>query len=161
MRHPCSPFRSDPTVVGYLSVVPGAPQPADRGGLLGVEQHEQPGEAMLRRKGVVVEQSSGLFPASLGVENAGWAGPGGGGEIEAGQFLLLGPSDEGSRAAALAAGGGGHPAVEVELGAGGKAELAGSEPVQEPCGGVDVATGEGGLVGGGVGVAGSLAHPSG
>src|SRR5680860_123984 len=26
MRHPCSPFRSDPTVVGYLSVVPGAPQ---------------------------------------------------------------------------------------------------------------------------------------
>src|SRR5680860_1154236 len=30
MRHPCSPFRSDPTVVGYLSVVPGAPQVPQR-----------------------------------------------------------------------------------------------------------------------------------
>ena len=67
---------------------------------------------------------------------------------------------KGTGAAALGGGGGGDPTVEVELGAGGQSELVGGEPVHERGGGVDVAAGEGGLVGGGVGVAGALTEPS-
>ena len=62
---------------------------------------------------IVVEQPSGVFPAVLGVEDTGRTSPRSGREVQAGQFLLLGPSDKGPRPAAPGGGGGGHPLVEV------------------------------------------------
>ena len=63
-------------------------QPADGGWLLGVEQHEQSGEAVLGREGIVVEQPSGLFPAVLGVEDTGRPIPSRGREVQAGQLCF-------------------------------------------------------------------------
>jgi hypothetical protein len=43
---------------------------ADVGWPLGVEQDEQAGDAVFESEGVVAEQSAGVFPAGLGVDDA-------------------------------------------------------------------------------------------
>ena len=58
----------DPLVTG-VDVVDG--EAADRGRPLGVEQHEQAGEAVFGFDRVVVEQPPSLVPAGLGVDDAG------------------------------------------------------------------------------------------
>ena len=50
---------------------------ADGGGLLGVEQDEQPGDPVLGLEGAVMQQAPGLCPASFGIDcrDAGGAAP--------------------------------------------------------------------------------------
>ena len=65
-------FPAEPQVyfaVAGLDVTEG--KAADGGGLLGVEQDEQPGDPVLGLEGGVVQQLPGLCPASLGVDEAG------------------------------------------------------------------------------------------
>ena len=69
-------------------------QPADRGRPLGVEQHEQAGEAVFGFDRVVVEQPPSLVPSGLGVDDAAGTVPSDGWRVEGGEFLLLGPSQE-------------------------------------------------------------------
>src|SRR5664279_6304147 len=69
-------------------------QAADRGRPLGVEQNEQPGDAVLGFGSVVVQQSAGVLPAGLAVDDAVRAIPSGGSEIETGQLMPFGPADE-------------------------------------------------------------------
>ena len=71
-------------VAAGLDVAEG--EPADRGRPLGVEQDEQPGDAVFGFEGAVVQQPAGLFPAGLGVDHAGRAAPSDGGEVQAGQL---------------------------------------------------------------------------
>jgi hypothetical protein len=47
----------------------------DRGGLWGVEQDEQAGDAVFRLRGGLVQQQAGVFPAGLGVDGRGGATP--------------------------------------------------------------------------------------
>ena len=70
---------------------------ADRGWPLGVEQDEQPGDAVFGFERVIVQQPACLFPAGLGVDDADRPAPPGGREVQAGQLLLAGPADEVSR----------------------------------------------------------------
>ena len=56
-------------VAAGLDVTEG--KAADGGGLLGVEQDEQPGDPVLGLEGAVVQQLPGLFPAPFGVDDAG------------------------------------------------------------------------------------------
>ncbi|MCY7299492.1 MAG: hypothetical protein LH616_09810 [Ilumatobacteraceae bacterium] len=133
---------------------------ADSGGLLRVEHDEQPGDSVVEREGVVVEKPSGLVPSVFGVEHAGRALPGGGGKLEAGQLLSFRPANERSGAASLADGGGCHPFVEVELGAGRKGAVAGVEPVEEHRRRLDLAACGCCLVDGGGGVAGAVPKPA-
>lgn len=79
-------------VAAGVDVVEG--EAADRGGPLGVEEYEQAGDAVFGFDGVVVEQTACLFPAGFGVDDAGGAAPSGGGELQAGQFLVVGPQHE-------------------------------------------------------------------
>ena len=86
-------FPAEPQVyfaVAGLDVTEG--KAADGGGLLGVEQDEQPGNPVLGLEGAVVQQLPGLCPASLGVDEAGGPCPPGGGEVQAGQLLVAGLS---------------------------------------------------------------------
>lgn len=75
--------------VAGLDVVEG--ELADRGCGLRVEQDEQAGDAVFGLDGVVVQQSAGVLPAGLGVDDAGWAVPPDGGELQRGQLVLVGP----------------------------------------------------------------------
>ena len=95
-----------------LNMVEG--QAADRGGPLGVEQNEQPGDAVLRFDALVVDQAPGLGPAGLGVDDARGSVPFGSGEVQAGQLVAFGPAHE---VPGLAAAGGlaAQPGVEVAL----------------------------------------------
>ena len=96
------------------------------GGSLGVEQHEQSGDAVLGVEGVVVQQPSGLVPAVVVVQRAGRAGPSGGGELQVGADLLRDrPADEVAGLGPVADVAAGQPGVEVALTAGGQGEPAG------------------------------------
>jgi hypothetical protein len=60
-------------------------------GLLGIEQDEQPGDAVLGIEGiegVVMQQVTGPFPAGLGVDDAGGSAPAGRGQLESGELLF-------------------------------------------------------------------------
>src|SRR5947209_1358276 len=85
-RRLASQAQPDLPVIG-VDVAQG--EAADGRGPLGVEQDEEPGDAVFGVKGCVVEQPAGLFPAGLGVDDAGRAAPPGGWEVQAGQLLLL------------------------------------------------------------------------
>jgi hypothetical protein len=63
-----------------VDVVEG--EPGDRGGVLGVKQDEQSGDAVFGPDRVVVQQAAGLRPALFGVQGAVRAVPPGGGELE-------------------------------------------------------------------------------
>ena len=131
---------------------------ADDRGPLGVEEDEEPGDAVSGIEAVVVEQLSCLVPAGLGVDDAGRAAPPGGGKVQAGQLLLLRPADE---VPGLAGAGGviaGDPGVQVVLPAGGQGEVAGGEPVQQAGRGRDVPADADQLVVGGAGVPGPPAQ---
>jgi hypothetical protein len=89
----------------------------DRGDALGIEQEQQPGDPVRDVEGVVVEETSGVVPAFLGVVWAGGALPPGRAEGEAGGVSVGdGPPDEvgGLVGVAVSAG---RPVVEVGLGA--------------------------------------------
>jgi len=144
--------------VGRVDVVDR--ESADSGGLLRVEHDEQPGDSVVEREGVVVEKPSRLVPSVFGVEHAGRALPGGGGKLEAGQLLSFRPANERSGAASLADGGGCHPFVEVELGAGRKGVMSGIDPVEEHRRRLDLAACGCCLVDGGGGVAGAVPKPA-
>jgi hypothetical protein len=106
--------QADRTVVAGVDVVEG--EAADRRWPLSVEEHQQPGDAVLGLEGVVVQQPAGLLPAGLGVDDARGAAPPGGGEVQAGQLLSVCPADE-------------VPDLEAPVGAGGGGGVvAGSEP---------------------------------
>ncbi len=117
---------------------------------MGVEQHEQPSDAVLGLEGVVVQQPAGVFPAGLGVEGTGGAVPLGCRELQAGQLLLVGPADEVAGLAAMGGPVAGQPGVDVALPAGGQRHAAGGEPVQQRDGGLDVLLDADGLLVGGV-----------
>ena len=104
---------------------------ADRGGALGVEENEQPGDAVLGFDGVVVEQPAGVVPSGLGVDDAARPVPFGGSEVQAGQLLTPCPADEVPGLAAMGGMLAGQPGVEVTLPGGGQLEVAGGEPVQQ------------------------------
>ena len=84
-----------------LDMVEG--EAADGGDPLGIEQNEQPGDAVLGFDGVVVEQPAGLLPSGLGVDDPARPVPSGGREVQAGQLLSPCPADEVPGLAALAA----------------------------------------------------------
>ena len=105
---------------------------------LGVEEDEEPGDAVFGIEACVVEQPAGLFPAGLGVDDAGRAAPPGGGEIQAGQLLLVRPADEVAGLAAVASLAADDPGIQVVLPAGRRGEVPGGEPVQERDRGLDV-----------------------
>ena len=86
-----------------VNVVEG--EAADRGGALGVEENEQPGDAILGFDGVVMEQTTGLFPAGLGVDDAAGSVPADRGEVKIGNLLGFCPSDDVSVVAAPGRGG--------------------------------------------------------
>ena len=65
-------------------------------GRLGVEQHEQPGDAVLGFDGVVVQQPASLFPAGLGVDDPGRPAPFDGCEVQAGSASVVVPSGRSS-----------------------------------------------------------------
>ena len=130
----------DPDLVAAgLDVAEG--EAADRGRPLGVEQDEQPGDAVLGFEGVVVQQPACLFPAGLGVDDAGRAAPSDGREVQAGQLLLAGPADEVPRVGAVGGLRAGQPCLQVALPGGGQGEVAGGEPVEQGDGGLDVPLG--------------------
>src|ERR1017187_1357097 len=145
-------------VVAGLDVAEG--EAADGGGLLSVEQEEQPGDPVPGLESVVMQQVPGLRPASFGIDDAGGASPPGGRKVQAGQLLVAGPADEVPGMAALAGARRGRPLVEVALRAGGQREPACGQPVQERRGGSDVPSGDVGLAAGRVGAADPLAQPA-
>jgi hypothetical protein len=110
--------------------------------------------------GVVVEQSAGVVPSGLGVDDAGWPVPFGGGEVEAGRLLAPGPADEVPGFAAMGGVIAGQPGVEVALPGGGQAEATGGEPVQQRDGGPDVPLDGDGLAVGDVLAAGAVPEPA-
>jgi hypothetical protein len=76
--------RLAPQVQPYLLVVSvdvAEGERADDRGPLGVEQDEEPGDAVFGVEAAVAEQPACLFPAGLGVDDAGRAGPSGGREV--------------------------------------------------------------------------------
>ena len=89
--------------------------------------------------GVIVQQPSGLRPAGLGVDSAGWAVPSGSGELQAGQLLPLCPAHKVPGIAAVAGLVAGQPCVEVCLAGVGQGAAAGAEPFEQRDGGADVA----------------------
>src|SRR6266699_704005 len=133
---------------------------ADGGGLLGVEQDEQPSDPVLRPEGTVIQQLPGLCPSPFGVDDTGGACPPGGREAQAGQLLVASPADEVPGRAALADARRGRPLVEIALRAGGQREPACGQPGQECHGGGDVPAGDAGLVVGGVGAADPVTQPA-
>jgi hypothetical protein len=92
--------------------------------LLGVEQDEEPGDAVSGRVGVVVEEPARVSPPAVLVERPRRAGPARGRGREAGGVAAAGrPADEVRRPGE---GGGrtGQPLVEVGLGAAGQGQPA-------------------------------------
>src|SRR5207245_1171309 len=75
-----------------LDVLEG--EAAEGGGALGVEEDQEPGDAVFGFEGVVVEEPARLLPSGLGVDEPGWAVPPDGGKIEPGQLLVPGPAHE-------------------------------------------------------------------
>ena len=133
-----------------MDVVEG--EAADRGGPLGVEQHEQAGDAVLGFEGVVVQQPAGLFPAGLGVDDAGGAAPpgrreapGGSASVRRAQRTKFPASPVGGvrRWPARRRGRLGRAVARVQA--------VGGEPVEQRDGGLDVASGGDELAVGGVG----------
>jgi hypothetical protein len=61
---------------------------------LGVEQHEQAGEAVFGLEVLVVQQPAGDVPAVLVVQDLGRPFPSGGGDLDGGDLLGAGPADE-------------------------------------------------------------------
>jgi hypothetical protein len=132
---------------GVLDVAEG--EPADRRGLLGVEEDEQAGEAVFGLEAVVAEQPAGACPAGLGVDDAGGATLSGGSEVQAGQLVPAGPADEVAGVGAVAGLCAGQPVLQVALTGGGQCEVAGGEPVEQGDAGLGVALGaQGQAVGG-------------
>ena len=89
--------------------------------------------------GVIVQQPSGLRPAGLGVDSAGWPVPSGSGELQAGQPLPLCPAHKVPGIAAVASLVAGQPCVEVCLAGVGQGAPVGAEPFEQRDGGADVA----------------------
>jgi hypothetical protein len=85
---------------------------------------------------VVVQQAARDVPAVLVIEGSGGAHPAVGADADAGQLVLVGPSDEVPRRPAMCCGGVGEPSIEVALLAAAQRELVFGEPVQEGDGGV-------------------------
>jgi hypothetical protein len=127
-----------------VDVVEG--EAADGGRPLGVEETEQPGDAVFGFECVVVEQLAGLFPSSFGIDEAGWAAPADGSEVEAGQFLFLGPADEVPDVPAVGGVFIGQPGIQVALAGGSESEIVFGEPVEQGDGGLDVLLDHDGLV---------------
>jgi hypothetical protein len=114
-------------------------EPADRGGGLGVEQHEEPGDAVLGFEGVVVQEPAGVGPPGLAVDDAPGPVPLGGGEVQAGELVSSGPAHEVPRVDAGGDVRAGQPLLEVALPGTGQVEAARGEPVQQGDRGPDVA----------------------
>ena len=117
-----------------VEVVEG--EAADRRGLLGVEQDQQPGDTVAGGEGIVVQQPAGLLPAFVVVQRPGGAGPPGGGELQAGVDAERNrPADEvagfGFAGSVVA----GQPSVEVGLGTAGDGQAAVAQPAQQADGG--------------------------
>ena len=81
-----APRRRAHVIAAGLDVAEG--EAADRRGLLGVEQDEQPGDAVVGFERVIVQQPACLFPAGLGVDGAGRAVLSDGHEVQPGQLVL-------------------------------------------------------------------------
>jgi hypothetical protein len=111
-------------VAAGVDVVEG--ESADRRESLGVEQHQQPGDAVVGVETVVVEQPFGLLPALLLIQRLGWAGPSGGREAQVGVDALGDrPAHEVADLGPVAGAVTGQPGFEVGLAAAGKGEPAG------------------------------------
>jgi hypothetical protein len=119
-----------------LDVVEG--EAADHRWPLGVEEDEKAGSAVGWLEGVVVEQAAGLFPADLGVNDAGRAGPPGGGEVQAGQLVSPGPADKVPGFAAADGLAAGQPCIQVALPRAGQRQIAGGEPAEQGDRGAEV-----------------------
>lgn len=78
-----------------------------------------------------MQQSAGVLPAGLAVDDAVRAIPSGGGEIETGQLLPFGPADEVPGLAATGSVLAAQPAVEIALPGAAEFEMVGGEPVQQ------------------------------
>jgi hypothetical protein len=118
----------------------------------------QAGDAVFGLDGVVVQQSAGVLPAGLGVDDAGWAVPPDGGELQRGRLVLVGPPDEVPHVGAGVSAG--QPCLEVALPSGGEGEVVGVEPVKQGDGGVDVGSGGDDLTVGGVGAVEPATQPA-
>ena len=82
----------DPVVAG-VNLIGG--HAADRGDALGVEEDEQPGEAVLGLDRVIVQEPAGDVPPVLAVEDGCGSGPaGGGGKVAGGEAGGVRPADE-------------------------------------------------------------------
>jgi hypothetical protein len=123
---------------------------ADRRRSLSVEEDEQASEAVFGFEAVVVEQPAGLFPAGLGVDDAGGTAPPGGREVQAGQLVPACPADEVAGVGAVAGLSAGEPYLQVALAGGSQGKVAGGEPVEQGDGGLDVPLGGQGLAVGGM-----------
>src|SRR6266516_1297082 len=133
---------------------------ADRGWPLGVEQDEQPGDAVFVFDSAVVQLPACLFLACLGVDDTGRPAPPDGREIQAGQLVLAGPADEVPRVGAVAGLRGDQPCLQVALPGGGQGEVVCGEPVEQGDGGFDDPLGGHDLVVGGVPAAQPCSQPT-
>jgi hypothetical protein len=116
--------------VAGVDVVDG--ESADCRGSLGVEQDQQPGDAVVGVEDVVVQQLFGLVPALFLVQRASRAGPSGGGELQVGVDALGDhTAHEVSGLGPVADVVAGQPCVEVGLPTGGQGEPLGAQPVEE------------------------------
>jgi hypothetical protein len=114
-----------------ISVDVAEGETADDRGPLGVEQDEQSGGAVFGLEQVVVQQSACLFPAGLGVDDAGRAAPSGGQEVQTGRLLLSRPADEVPGLAAVAGLVAGDPGIQVVVPAGAQGEVPDGIAVQQ------------------------------
>ena len=123
---------------------------ADRRDALGVEEDEQPGEAVFGLERVIVQEPAGGVPPVLAVEDGGGPGPpGGGGKVAGGEAGGVRPADELPGFFPVDGLAAGEPAVEVGLLAGAQGEAGGVEPVQERDGAAGQPAGQEGLLPGG------------
>jgi hypothetical protein len=125
------------TVVPLDSDVAGG-WAADPGDGLGVEQDEQPGEAVPAVQRVIVQQATGGVPAGLLIHCPRRALPLGSGVGHGGEALPGGPADKVPRVVAVGRSAAGQPLVEVSLAAGGQGQVPGGQPVQQGDGGADL-----------------------
>lgn len=106
-------------------------QPVDRRRPLGIEEKKQPGEAVFRLEGVVVQEPACDVPAMFVVERLSGAVPADGGDTDRGELVGAGPADEVPGRVAVGSGVVGEPPVEIGLSAGLQCEAVGCKPVQE------------------------------
>jgi len=105
---------------------------AERRHALGVEEDEEPGEAVFGLERVIVQETACDVPPVLAVEDGRGAGPaGGGGKVAGGEAGGVRPADEPAGFFPVDGLAAGEPAVEVGLLAGAHCEAGGAEPVQE------------------------------